>query len=547
MKTLKRNSITFLLLIFFINSNAQVLTPKWETCLGGTEWDEATGIIEVDTNYWIIANTNSNDGDVTYNHGTYDCWLLHVNNKGSLLSEKTFGGSYADGGFLDILKLNDSIFYIAGNTKSNDGDISNNPWAGVLDSYWVLQTNNQGDILWDRVCGGSDIDDIRDAVVTVDGGIIILGISVSTDGDVVDHHGFGNYNIWLIKLDVNGTKQWTLSLGGEGDALAGSIIQTSDGGYMVVGATDGWGGGNYDSTCNHHGGGNGFSDVWLVKLDSSGSIEWQQCYGGTYSDLGSNALEINDGYIILAFTQSNDGDVSGYHGAPGPYSHNADIWVFKIDKSGNLLWQKCLGGSYWDAARNIFPTTDGGYMIVGTTRSDDGDVVGYHAPQGLPGYADDVWFAKIDSVGNLVWQYCYGGELDEFLYRGVIQKSDWDYVLAIGTTTNEWQCYYSGYPDVRVAELYDSTVGVKEVKPLKEEMIRVFPNPAGSVLNIDFPANMETRNTFVEIIDINGRTLLKSKSLSVLSQLDISKINSGIYLVKIQNDKTFITKKIIKQ
>ncbi len=85
MKTLKRHTIAFLLLLLFSSGNAQVFTPKWETCLGGTEWDEATGIIEVDTNYWIIANTNSNDGDVTYNHGTYDCWLLHVNNKGSLL------------------------------------------------------------------------------------------------------------------------------------------------------------------------------------------------------------------------------------------------------------------------------------------------------------------------------------------------------------------------------------------------------------------------------------------------------------------------------
>ena len=543
---MKKIKIFLTVSIFLLSSNifSQVFTPKWGTCLGGTEWDEATDIIMVDSSYWVVADTKSSDGDISYNHGSIDVWLLKMDTNGNLISEKTFGGTKSEGS-ARILQLNDSIFYIVPSSNSSDGDITYNPWSGNLPNYWVLQINNQGDILWDRVCGGSDIDNTWDAVVTDDGGIIALGESVSTDGDIVDHHGFGNYNIWLIKLDVNGTKQWTLSLGGEGNASAGSIIQTSDGGYMVAGATDGWGGGNYDSTCNHHGGGNGFSDVWLVKLDSAGTIEWQQCYGGTYDESGNNLIEQDDGYVVLAFTQSNDGDVSGYHGAPGPYSHNGDIWVFKIDKSGNLLWQKCLGGSYWDWARNIFPITDGGYMIVGTTQSNDGDVSGNH--NFGTGYAiNDVWFAKIDSTGNLLWQYCYGGRDDDMLYRGVIQKNDWDYVLAIGTTTFDWRCHSEGnpWPDVRIAELYDSTVGVNETTADAME-VKLYPNPVVNNLTIELNNNNTLHHATVQLININGKTVLTKTLTASKTVLETSNLRSGMYLIKVQTNKNTVTRKVI--
>jgi len=333
---------------------AQSLSPKWESCFGGTKWDEATGIIYADSSYWVVGSTESSNGDISYNHGNKDIWLLNIDVNGNLLKEKTFGGSKYEGGFSKILKLNDTIFYIASGTNSSDGDIDNNPWPRYA-NLWILKINNKGNILWNRVCGGSGIDEIRDATVTNDGGILALGISLSDDGDITDHHGF--WDLWLIKLDGSGQKQWTLSLGGRGLEEGGSVIQTSDGGYMVVGTTTGTGGGNFDTTVNYHGPGHRWADAWLVKLDSTGNIEWQQCYGGSWSDGAYNILELSDGYVILGFTESNDGDVSGLHGHAGPNSkYGGDIWVFKIDKTGKLLWQRCLGGSYDDFARNIFTT-----------------------------------------------------------------------------------------------------------------------------------------------------------------------------------------------
>jgi hypothetical protein len=545
MQELIKKIILIPLLFLTIISNAQIVSEKWESCFGGTESDEGTGIIEVSGIYYTIGYTASNDGDISYNHGSHDFWFVTVDSAGNLLNEKTFGGSIGDGGFVDIQKLNDSVFYLAGVTKSTDGDISDNPWPG-LSNIWILKITKQGEILWESVHGGSKIDWMRDMEVTDDGGIIALSLSNSDDGDVSNPNG--SDDLWLIKLNSNGEKQWDFSLGGEGSEGGGSVIETSDKGFLISGHTNGEGGGNYDTTCNFHGiPGGGFVDIWLVKLDSSRNIEWQQCYGGTYHDFGSNVRETEEGYIILGHTMSNDGDVSGLNGPPGPNSeYGGDIWVFKIDKQGNLLWQNCLGGLYNDFARNIFPTTDSGYMIVGRTQSDDGDVEGFNGYQ-AGGY-DDVWFAKIDSLGNLTWQYCYGGLGTEYIYRGVYQKSDYNYVLTIGTETDEWQCSEEDVapPDVRIVELYDTTVGVDE-KVSNTSDVEIYPNPTNSILNIVLPQNFNFSNATMEIFNIDGKTIFNRKLTSLFLQIDVEKINSGLYFVKIQNNEKLITKKVIIQ
>ena len=545
MKTIKFYIIAFLLLLKFTNGISQVLTPKWESCFGGTEWDEATGIILVDSTYFVVAQTKSNDGDISYNHGTYDIWFLNVDANGNLISEKTFGGSYADALFIDIKAKNDSVFYIAAWSQSEDGDISNNPWPNASGNLWILQVNKQGNILWETMAGGSKTDELRDATVTNDGGILLLAFTDSYDGDVTGYHG--GYDLWLIKIDSTGQKQWNKCFGGNGLEDGGSVIQTSDGGYMIIGDTDGRGGGNYDTTCNFHNPGSFYSDTWIVKLDSDGNIEWQQCYGGSYHDYANNAIELSDGYIILAGTMSNDGDVSGYHGIPGPGDNGDDIWVFKIDKSGNLLWQKCLGGTYIEWARNIFPTSDGGFMIVGSTGSNDGDVVGNHN-YGTGYGIHDVWFAKIDSIGNLLWQYCYGGRDDEMMYRGVIQKSDWDYVLAIGTTTYNWRCYSNGnpWPDVRVAELYDSTVGVTEHNA-NISGVKLYPNPANNRVTFIYTLPVNIQKAMLSLYTANGKTVYRTQLNTGSSSLQYNceHLKAGIYYYTVATDAKTLSGKLV--
>jgi len=506
---------------------AQEFKPLWEQCYGGTEWDEAYGITRAGDTYWVIGDTQSTDEDISHNHGGRDLWLINVDLEGNLISERCYGGSRGDFGYTDILKVDESTFYIVGGTTSEDGDIEHNPWPDDYGNLWTLKINNQQEIMWQSVLGGNGKDWLMGACVTNDGGIVLLASSTSDDGDITDHHGF--WDSWLVKLGPQGDKQWTMSLGGIGLETAGSVIQTSDGGYMVVGSTDGLGGGNYDTTCNFHG--YVYSDSWVVKLNSEHQIEWQQTYGGNYSEVSTEVIELEDGYIILGYSMSNDGDVSGFHGDPGDPRHEGDVWVIKIDYSGNLIWQKCLGGTYGELARNIFKTSDGGFMIVGETSSKDGDVVGSHAI--FPGDSNDVWFTKINSDGELTWQYCYGGEGDEYIYRGVWQNGDYDYVLGIGTNTDPWQCNNSYvWPCFRVTELamqYESVPG----NDAHQTFIHVFPNPAHDQLNISPMADVRIES--VRLFNALGVEVLQRKP--AIDQKDYSipvgDLPRGIYFYKI--------------
>jgi hypothetical protein len=166
-------------------------------------------------------------------------------------------------------------------------------------------------------------------------------------------------------------------LGGSGIDVISDIRQTRDGGYIIIGSTAS----NDGSVIGNHGN----EDVWLVKIDASGNIQWQRCLGGGESDRGCGVRQTADGgFIIVAETSSSGGDVMGNHGM-------IDIWVVKIDASGNLRWQRCYGGANDETPGSIEITSDGGYILIGTTNSGDGDVTANNGNA-------DMWVVKLNSA-----------------------------------------------------------------------------------------------------------------------------------------------------
>ena len=234
--------------------------------------------------------------------------------------------------------------------------------------------------------GGSAYDEANSIQQTSDGGYIVAGVTNSTDGDVSGNHG--NFDFWVVKLNDTGDIQWQKCLGGGGNEGANSIQQTADGGYIVAGYTN--------STDGNVSGNHGNFDFWVVKLDDVGNIQWQKCLGGSSYDLAFSVQNtVYKGYIVAGLTNSSDGNVSGNHG-------NDDFWVVKLNDTGDIQWQKCLGGSDYDDAINIQPTADRGYIVAGFTYSNDGDVSGNHGDA-------DAWLVKIDCIGRIIWQKCLGG------------------------------------------------------------------------------------------------------------------------------------------
>jgi hypothetical protein len=164
---------------------------------------------------------------------------------------------------------------------------------------------------------------------------------------------------WVVKLDGGGSIQWQKCLGGTHLDEAYSVQQTVGGGYVVAGRTrsnDGDVTGNHDITSSYY-------DCWIVKLDNSGNTEWQKCLGGTDLDGAYSVQQTSDaGYIVAGYSASNDGDVTGHHDTTVNYS---DCWIVKLNNSGNIQWQQCLGGTAPDQAYSVDQTTDGGYVVAG--------------------------------------------------------------------------------------------------------------------------------------------------------------------------------------
>jgi hypothetical protein len=341
-----------------------------------------------------------------------------------------YGGDSAEH-FSVIRQTSDGGFITAGLTNSFGID---------SDTVWVLKLDSSGYIEWEKrplVYGRAY--DVRE---TEDGGYIL----VTSDYSALKWTGLS-----VIKLDQYGDIQWAKNYEGCIDdnsddwGVNFAIELTPDGGYIVAGNTRDLPGNICASNYVI-----GHPDMWILKLDSSGNIQWQKTYGGADDDYANSIKQTSDGgYIVAGVTESFG-------------TGNPDIWVLKIDSSGNIQWQKTFGGSDWDYAYEIQQTTDGGYVLSGLTFSfggawvikldtlgniewqkvyDGWDTYGNSIKQTSDGgyvvtgsyyrsgVGDDVLILKLDALGEIQWQKIYGGESVDVAYS-IEQTFEGDYVLS---------------------------------------------------------------------------------------------------------------------
>jgi uncharacterized repeat protein (TIGR01451 family) len=290
--------------------------------------------------------------------------------------------------------------------------------------YYCIAQGKAPGMKWSKLLGGGGADKLdpldKGTLVDRDGMYVIGGYNSSNNRDVIGNHtkyNFPTYDFWVIKLDTQRNIQWSASLGGSDMDFLGSLQLAHDSGYIVTGLTysnDG------DVMGNH-----GSADAWIARLGSRGNVVWQKCLGGSKYDLGIYVAPIADGYIFLGEALSTDGDLTGMRTS----DTDTDIWVVKLEKNGNILWQRSFGGSKYDRASSIKQTPDGGYIITGTTNSTDGNV------QGLHGTKDDMWVVKLDGNGNMEWQKCLGGSKDEYAYD--VEVTTTGSFVVSGTTYSE--------------------------------------------------------------------------------------------------------------
>lgn len=394
------------LLIYVLPVFSQQPVVHWHLRLGGSESDQAEAVRQTADGGYIIAGTTlSNDGDVSGNHGGSDVWVIKLDAAGMIQWKRTYGGSNAESG-QSILEMAGGGYILTGHTYSNDGDVSGN--HGLSDA-WVVRLDATGDIVWQRALGGSGYDNGADIKTTPDGGFIVSGWTTSSDGDVSGNNGGGSSMAWVVKLSETGAVQWQKPLGGTWQDQAYSIALTSDGGYFMAGMTS-----SNDGDVSGHKGG---KDFWAVKLDANGNIQWQRPLGGSWDEIAYSGQQTADGgYILAGSALSNNGDVTGYHGGQ-------DVWVVKLDESGELEWQRALGGTFVDLAYSILQTSDGGYVATGFSSSINGDV------SGNTGYLN-IWTFKLTPAGDLEWQTLFGSNQEAEQGSSIEPTNDGGFIVA---------------------------------------------------------------------------------------------------------------------
>lgn len=270
--------------------------------------------------------------------------------------------------------------------------------------------------------GGSKNESANSVISTIDGGFAVLGYTQSMDGDIVDKQN-ESFDYWVTKYDVNGNLLWSKTYGGTNDDRGSDIIQTNDGGYAILGYTQSI---DEDVTVNA-----GFQDYWIAKLNAEGVIEWQKSYGYSGADNGISLIQTSDsGYLLVGVL-----DVTA-SGGQGNSSRNAnrhaggDFWAIKTDSNGNIQWSRYFGGSFSDTAYDVIETSEGNFIIVGSSDSDDVDISGNKGTY-------DFWVVNIDNTGSLVWEKSFGGnQIDEA--RAIAESDDGNFII-VGTTRSEDQ------------------------------------------------------------------------------------------------------------
>ncbi|MBI9037418.1 MAG: T9SS type A sorting domain-containing protein [Bacteroidales bacterium] len=516
---MKKLKLIIFILSFPIFVMSQNMTINWQNCYGGSNKDDAYDIISTKNGYLIGGYTKSTNGDISYNHGESDCWLVKTNKIGDIIWEKTYGGSEGER-IIRILPAEDNNYYLLCSTFSSDGDISNDPYPESTD-FWIVKIDSVGEIIWEKILGGIGTDQIYTGVPTNDGGILSFGY-ISYSGGVITTH-YGMFDMWMIKLNSEGEKEWDFTIGTSSQDFGHAIIQTSDGGFLAGGTSMISDGGNL--TCEPH---SFHAEAILVKLDTSRNIEWQQCYGGSDIDGVLALLELDDGYMVFGIGGSDDGDLSGsgWHG-------ESDIWALKIDFWGNIIWQKCYGGWNIEASEKVFQTSDGGFVLMGYTKSIGGDVFGNHS---MNEYNRDIWVIKISSAGELEWQRCIGGEGNEIMAFGAVKKSDNNFVIAGQTNfgpSYDVQCTPHGEnydEDFWVFEIKDTSSNINEYENIYNN-IKVYPNPAKEYVIFEFSfINPNGKKYKLNISDVFGQEVATLNLKNEKTVWDCREVLSGTYI-----------------
>lgn len=334
---------------------------QWQKTYGGTGEDIFHAVIASGAGYVACGETSSTDGDVSFNHGMKDIWVVGITAAGNIIWEKTYGGS--DNDYANDIAKSDSGFFVVGQTFSGDGDVTEYKEKG---DGWLISIKNNGVLLDEKNQGGKNEDAYNCIIPALSGGFLIGGYTFSNNGNVAGLN-HGGRDGWLVKASKSGAFQWTQCYGDTSDDGITKIAENSNGSFQV----SGW---KTDITNRN---------AWVFNADVSGNFVTGYEYGGSEKEYGGAIFKnLANRYIVAPTSNSPiSGDLTCHIG-------NNDVWMIQAESGGLLNWQMCLGGTQTDISTGCILTADSSYLLTAYTNSNDQFVSGNHGDY-------DWWIVKL--------------------------------------------------------------------------------------------------------------------------------------------------------
>ncbi len=514
----------------------QIIVDK---SFGGTSGDGMSDILQSGNCLYLIGNSRSDSsGNRTIPLcnpsapilNDIDLWMLKLDTAMNIIWQTGIRGNKFDLNGSISFNNDSSIIYFGSKSESDSScekSENNRTYPNVAYDYWLGAIDLNGTLLWEKTLGGNDIEGECQVYALSTGELMFIGNSLSPiSGDKsVNNYGGIWSDVWLIKADSLGNKIWDRVYGGSGSdsnanrGINGLSLPNGEFIFTCFSTSP------QDGTISEPNRGGG--DIWIAKIDSSGNILWDKRYGGNGGDACTKMIKFSDGGFILCGLTSSD---QGFEVSDTSFGYS-DIWLLKIDSIGNKIWDKRFGGLNFDFAFDVVLDFDGGFLLGGQTSSDSGFSVS-EPPYG----AVDYWVVKTDSMGNKLWDRRFGGLGGSNFFSSLTLLADSSILLA-GTSNALISPVKTdpGYGDqdgwlIRF-KYQDTTVSISEFLN-SDVLVTLFPNPSTGIINIPD----ELLNSELLISDVTGRLVFGQKDIQS-SKLHFESLPTGCYFLEFRNNQ----------
>ena len=510
------------------------------------------GVSTSDGGFLLGSSTNSEvSGEVTQPHrgpavrSNGDYWIVKTDAQGNKLWDKRYGGPENDQ-LINIVSAADGGFLLCGWSASTAGFDKTEASRGLVD-YWVVKIDAQGAKQWDKRFGGSGDDFLASAVALPDGGHLLIGSStrrlttpeITPNGDRSEPV-LGDSDIWMVKIDAQGTKVWDKRIGGPEYDYAFDAALVSDG-SVVVGA---WialsglqtvmPGGDISGT------GKGEADFWIFKIDTQGNKVWDKLYGGAGQDYIRALIATPDGGVLAAGLSS-----SPLSADKSVATIDKECWVIKLDRQGDKQWDEVFGTRLLEYPTVLQLNPKGGYFLGGhsgrITAASDSDDIPY-----------DAWIVDMDEQGQQRWEKSFGGASEERL-TSILPRANGNMLLvgqSLSNISRDKTANSRGESDIWTMEVGGTVLSDKNPVVLPE-VVSLFPNPATQPFVTLEATGLRNQNSIrVDLLNGLGQTIqthyVPVHGGQIHHQFNVGHLSAGLYIVRLFTGTGTITKRLVK-